>query len=80
MTMSGVNYFFGLTTIISPYRVASPINVTELVDVVLLDFMEDRTSLPPFLVAIALDGFLESIEHLVVGPLQDRLSQRCNAC
>ena len=32
--LSGVNYFFGLTTIISPYRVASPINVTELVDVV----------------------------------------------
>jgi hypothetical protein len=32
--LSGVNYFFYLTTIISPYRVASPINVTELVDVV----------------------------------------------
>jgi hypothetical protein len=31
--MSGVNYFFGLTTTISPYRVASRQNVTQLVDV-----------------------------------------------
>ena len=30
----GVNYFFGLTTTISPYRGASRINVTEVVNVV----------------------------------------------
>jgi hypothetical protein len=32
--MSGVNYFFALTTTISPYRIASPRNVTEVVAVV----------------------------------------------
>jgi hypothetical protein len=29
-----VNYFFGLTTIISPYRIASTENVTEALNVI----------------------------------------------
>jgi hypothetical protein len=42
--MSGVNYSFGLTTTISPYRVASIGNVTELVVVALVEAARARSA------------------------------------